>query len=264
MMPLPTPAPSARAALESTRLPESGELIELLLDQGVVTPAQVSYAQRVRAKLRGYRPVVGVLLELGDLATAALSEALSEANPSIRLGSLLVELELLAPTTLAQALTLQRNAPTPTSLREILVCHGLIDEARMNETLSRLYGPRKSTQHVRIDASQAIACLGEDIAALCSEALRAGATDLHLAPLPDGGSVLHARAEGTLLSSSVLDATRTEILIRKLDDRQQRPLPLDAKHEAHIKLYALRTGARPGTHVHVRIAKREALAMETR
>ena len=64
----------------------------LLVEQGLVTEAQLGYARRVKTKLVSDRSLIEIFRELSLLTNRQLSQVLKKQRLNIRIGALLVEL----------------------------------------------------------------------------------------------------------------------------------------------------------------------------
>ena len=72
---------------------EGGDTIaRLLVKQGLITPAKLIYAKRIKAKLVSDRSLVEIFKELGLLTNQQLNEVLKQQRLNILIGDLLVEL----------------------------------------------------------------------------------------------------------------------------------------------------------------------------
>ena len=112
------------------------EIATLLVKSGHLADSQLTYAQRVKAKLLTPRTLVGVLLELGFFSREQLRETLRNNIVSVKLGALLVELGYLKPAELQAALGIQRDGENCKMLGEILVEQRFIEEYTLAEVLA--------------------------------------------------------------------------------------------------------------------------------
>jgi type IV pilus assembly protein PilB len=110
--------------------------VRLLVDAGAVTSDQVRYALRVRNKMSGGRPLLGVLQHLGFVSAERVREVLAANHVSIRIGELLVELGLLDQVELEAALALQREETPNRKLGDILIERNFVSETRLLEAIS--------------------------------------------------------------------------------------------------------------------------------
>lgn len=118
-----------------------GQIVELLLRDGVLDASQLRHAERVRERLAAPRPVVPLLLELGLLRPEALQETLRRHRLGLRIGALLVELGHLPEAAVETALRVQRETAEPErKLGEILVSQGALGARELAEVLSSQLG----------------------------------------------------------------------------------------------------------------------------
>lgn len=116
-------------------------IADILLDSGIITAEQLSYARRVHGKLRNAHSLTKVLQELGYLDTRQLSQALREHRQVVPLGHLLVELGYIRPLDLRAALSAQKEAEFQGKrLGEILLEKRLIQEYQLIEVLADQLG----------------------------------------------------------------------------------------------------------------------------
>ena len=124
------------AAAPDFSLDHVGEYIaNLLVQQKLITPEQLQYANRICSKLPSAKTLVSVLLELHFITTESLREILSANALSVPLGALLVELGYLRAADLKAALALQGEKPGR-RLGEILTEAQFIKEESLAEALS--------------------------------------------------------------------------------------------------------------------------------
>jgi type IV pilus assembly protein PilB len=128
------------AAKDNAPAPAGGEIAALLVREGVITPEQLSYAQRVRSKLLSTKTLLDVLQELGSVTRDAIAQTLRRNNLSIRIGDLLIELGQIRESDLAAALNLQKEGAERKMLGDIFVEHGFIEERKLIEVLSYQLG----------------------------------------------------------------------------------------------------------------------------
>ncbi len=134
--------------------PEYGEVVKLLLRDNFLTPQQLQYAQRIRAKLTTPEPLILVLKELRYISDEQIQKTVRTHIASIRIGSLLVELGLIKPDDLEAGLAIQATETPKRKLGEVLVTHHFIDERKMIEVLSMQLGfPNVDPEFTEIDRS---------------------------------------------------------------------------------------------------------------
>ncbi len=120
---------------------EFSTIAGLLQDEGIVSPDQIVFAQRIRSKLTEDKPLLSVLQELGYVDDQAIRATLKKRRPDVRLGSLLVELGILDPQDLQIAIDLQQQNPeNKAKLGEVLVEHHFIDERVLTDLLGTQLG----------------------------------------------------------------------------------------------------------------------------
>ncbi len=117
----------------------SAGVVALLLRNGSLTEEQLKHAERIRARLRPPRPLLAVLKELGLVDDHIVDEAIASAPKEVRLGEVLVDKGQLTPDELERALAQQRTQPGK-RLGTILVEQDLISEEQLLATLSLLLG----------------------------------------------------------------------------------------------------------------------------
>jgi type IV pilus assembly protein PilB len=113
-----------------------GQIVALLVREGVITPDQLQYAQRVHGKMHSYKTLIDVLQELEFLTRDDVARTLRKNNLSIRIGDLLVELGYLKESELQAALSLQKGMTEHKMLGDIFIENGFIEERRLMEVLS--------------------------------------------------------------------------------------------------------------------------------
>jgi type IV pilus assembly protein PilB len=112
-----------------------GEIVSVLLDEGVIEEKDVVYAQRIQAKLSTPMPLVNILKDLKLLTDETVRQTLQRTRRSIRIGELLVELGYLSSDDLQTAFTIQRDEPGM-KIGEILVKYHFVDNRLLNQILS--------------------------------------------------------------------------------------------------------------------------------
>jgi len=130
----------AKGADPKTFTEHYGELMAVLVGQGMLSEKQVRHASRIRSKLGEDRPLLDIVLELGYIKEKQVWEAIRNQKVSMRIGTLLVELGILSKNDLETAFTIQKEAGTGKKLGEILVSHHFIKEQRLMEVLSLQMG----------------------------------------------------------------------------------------------------------------------------
>jgi type IV pilus assembly protein PilB len=113
-----------------------GEIVNLLVREGVITQDQLRYAQRVHHKVLSTKTLIDVLMELEYLTRDQLTHTLRKQSVSIRIGDFLVELGYLRKSDLIAALSLQKEGTERKMLGDIFIENGFIEERRLIEVLS--------------------------------------------------------------------------------------------------------------------------------
>ena len=129
---LPVVKPSVNSA--------GGDFVaRLLVEQGLITEPQLSYAKRVKTKLVSDRSLIEIFLELRLLTNRQLTQVLKAQRLNIRSGDLLVELGHIRQNELNAALSIQQENKSQ-KLGDLLVEYGFIDEHRLMEILATKLG----------------------------------------------------------------------------------------------------------------------------
>ena len=113
-----------------------GEIVALLVKEGVISAEQLSYAQRVHGKLHSSKTLIDVLQELEFVNREEVVRTLRKNSLSIRIGDFLVELGYLRKSDVLAALNLQKEGTERKMLGDILIENGFIEERRLIEVLS--------------------------------------------------------------------------------------------------------------------------------
>ena len=116
-----------------------GQIPQLLVNSGYITPEQLRYAERVQSKLSAPKVLLRVLQELRYVTSDQVSDALRAAPAPLALGDLLLELGVLRSSELDSALTLQKESPGA-KLAQILVDHHFLEERTLIEVFSTKLG----------------------------------------------------------------------------------------------------------------------------
>lgn len=132
---------SEAAPRAGTIPPDPQPLTRILVEEGLVTQAQLQHAERVRSKLGSDRTLLEVVKELYGIDDIGLQSVLARRRHDVRLGDLLVELGYLRREYLETALAIQQEDPS-SKLRigEVLVAHHFIEESRLVEVLAMHLG----------------------------------------------------------------------------------------------------------------------------
>ena len=125
---------------QSSPTSQGGDAIaRLLVEQGLITEAQLIYAKRVKTKLISDRSLIEIFKELRLLTNRQLNQVLKQQRLSIRIGDLLVELGHIRQSELDAALAIQAENRQQ-KIGDILVEYGFIDEHRLMEILASKLG----------------------------------------------------------------------------------------------------------------------------
>lgn len=111
---------------------------ELLIKEGAITQEQLEKALAVQKRQRVYKPLGEVCVELRFVTRPHLHRILNRYQKRISLGDLLINLGLISPEQLQQALTYQKTAGG--RLGQILVREGVITESALVDALSMQMG----------------------------------------------------------------------------------------------------------------------------
>ena len=114
-------------------------IARLLVELGLVTETQLSYARRVKTKLVSDRSLIEIFRELSLLTNRQLNQVLKNQRLNIRIGALLVELGHIRQNELDAALSIQQENKSK-KLGAVLVEYGFIDEHRLMEILATKLG----------------------------------------------------------------------------------------------------------------------------
>lgn len=117
-----------------------GELIDILIKEGLLTEKQAAHASRLRSKLTRPKPLLEIVKELEYVTDEQVTKAIRKNKLSMRIGSLLVELGLISEADLEAAFQIQRASETPQKLGEVLVKNNFIKEFKLLEALSLQLG----------------------------------------------------------------------------------------------------------------------------
>lgn len=117
-----------------------GELIDILIKEGLLTDKQAAHASRLRSKLTRPKPLLEIVKELGYVSDEQVTAAIRKNKLSMRIGSLLVELGLISEADLESAFQIQRTSQAPLKLGEVLVKNNFIKEFKLLEALSLQLG----------------------------------------------------------------------------------------------------------------------------
>lgn len=114
---------------------------ELLVQEGLITTEQLDQALLVQKNQKAYKPLGMVCIELKFLSRADLNRILKKYQKNIRLGELLINLGLITPEQLKEALEQQKSEGG--KLGDILIKKGIITETSLINTLTIQMGVPK-------------------------------------------------------------------------------------------------------------------------
>lgn len=117
-----------------------GEVVGILVKEGLVNKEQLGYAERVRAKLEGRRTLLQVLKDLRYVNDEQIREAIRKNRVSMKIGNLLVELGHISPADLERAFEIQKGDKKPKKIGQILVDQSFIGERELLDVLSLQLG----------------------------------------------------------------------------------------------------------------------------
>jgi type IV pilus assembly protein PilB len=125
-------------------LPEAAgsqsQIVELLLQEKVLSAKQIEYAGRVLAKVETPRPLLDIIKDLNFIDDDQIKDTVRKSRVPMCIGNLLVELGYLPYEDVQRALKIQSETKSNKKLGEILLDHRLIDEHEMIEALSLQLG----------------------------------------------------------------------------------------------------------------------------
>jgi hypothetical protein len=130
----PTPhANDDRQSLDTIKPGHGRRFGELLIDEGLITPAQLREALEAQTALEDYQPLGQILVNRGWLTRAQLLGLLRRHRKGARLGELLVRAGRITAEQLESALARQKTAPQP--LGHALRSLGFVTEEMIREAL---------------------------------------------------------------------------------------------------------------------------------
>ena len=121
------------AAADSVETPTGSRFGELLVDEALITPDQLTEALRVQSTLAAYTPLGEILMTRGCLTRTQLTSLLRRHRKRARLGELLVRARRITAEQLQTALARQRQIRQP--LGRTLMALGYVTEVTMREAL---------------------------------------------------------------------------------------------------------------------------------
>ena len=131
-----------------------GELMAILMEEGLLTEKQVKHAARVGSKLVHPKSLLDIVKELEYVTDEQVWGAIRKHKVSMRLGALLVELGLIGQEDLESAFSIQKKEGAGKKLGEILISHHFIKEQKLLEVLSLQLGhPFVEPRFTKVDMS---------------------------------------------------------------------------------------------------------------
>ena len=128
----------------------AAQIGEALVDEGILSPEQLSRALKVQARLEQPGPLGDILVELGLVTKKQITDTITKRGSTMRLGELLVAQGLVAQDTLAAALAQQRDSGKP--LGTVLIEMGAINQRTLLQQLAnQQHAPYIEPTFVMID-----------------------------------------------------------------------------------------------------------------
>jgi hypothetical protein len=124
------PAPRATPSAES---PSARRFGDLLVEDGVITSAQLDAALRLQSVARAYVPIGQVLLANKLITRRKLNTMLHRHGKRSRLGEVLIKAGRITVAQLDAALAMQRKTPIP--IGQALIRMGYLNETTMRDAL---------------------------------------------------------------------------------------------------------------------------------
>ena len=124
---VPTTAPAAQES------PSGRRFGEVLVEEKIITTAQLETALRLQAAARTYVPLGQVLLANKVITRRQLNALLHRHKKRSRLGDILVKAKEITPEQLHEALVEQRKTPMP--IGQVLIRLGYVSETTMRDAL---------------------------------------------------------------------------------------------------------------------------------
>ncbi len=117
-----------------------GQIVSLLLKEGMLNKKQLAYALRVQSKIETPKTLLDVIKELEYLTDDQIRSVIRKNIGAIRIGDLLVELGQITESELQACLKIQSQQKTKMRLGELLVSHNFIKQQTLLEILSMQLG----------------------------------------------------------------------------------------------------------------------------
>jgi type IV pilus assembly protein PilB len=129
-----------------------GEIIAILVKEGLVKTEQLAYAERVRSKLDGRKTLLQVLKDLKYVGDEQIRNAIRTNRISMKLGNLLLELGYITEADLKRAFEIQKSGKNAQKIGHILVEQNVIGERQILDVLSLQLGlPVVDPEFMEID-----------------------------------------------------------------------------------------------------------------
>jgi type IV pilus assembly protein PilB len=122
---------------EKTVIPPDDDIVQMLMQDGIVEKAQVERAHRVKAKLEVPQRLSQVLLSLNYVSETQIHEMMRKHKRDLRLGDFLVEMNLLSEESLKRVLQMQKE--NKGRLGEILVKEGIVNDKELCRALAEKF-----------------------------------------------------------------------------------------------------------------------------
>ncbi|MDA3915720.1 MAG: ATPase, T2SS/T4P/T4SS family [Deltaproteobacteria bacterium] len=117
-----------------------GRIISYLLKEKHLSKENINYAIRIQKKLALPKPLLDVLKELEYVNDDKINHVIKANRANLKIGTLLVELGLIAHEDLDDALRIQDEEKRRRKIGDILIDNRVIDEKKMIELLSLQMG----------------------------------------------------------------------------------------------------------------------------
>ena len=118
----------------------NGQIVDILIENKLITERQLKYAQRVRSRLETSRTLLDILKGLKYVTEAQIKQALRLTRVTINLGSMLVDLGYISEENLKEARKIQQRDQNRRKLGEILVEQNFISEQVLLEFMALQMG----------------------------------------------------------------------------------------------------------------------------
>jgi type IV pilus assembly protein PilB len=124
----------------------------LLYKKGFISSKQIDYALRISSKLKNTKTLLNILKELNYVTKDQIGQAIQSNISVLKIGDILVELEIISESELKAGLEIQAKGPKGKKLGEILIENNFISEQELTEMLSLQLGfPIIDPEYIKID-----------------------------------------------------------------------------------------------------------------